>query len=118
MVGRGFLLWSANAHFRICRFGVVAGLARLPVCALVGRWRYLRPPVFGVHALIAQARLRRSRLTSSREPVTDYLADRGRTRVLEYRLPAEARSIADLCGAVLATVYQVAPADEVLISNE
>lgn len=51
-------------------------------------------------------------------PVTDYLADRGRTRVLEYRLPAEAQPIADLCGAVLATVYQVAPSDEVLISNE
>jgi hypothetical protein len=51
-------------------------------------------------------------------PITDYLADRGRTRVLEYRLPAEAQSIVDLCGAVLATVYQVAPADEVLISSE
>ena len=48
-------------------------------------------------------------------PTTDYLSDSGRTRILHYRLPAVAQSIADLCGEILAGVYQVEAADEVLI---
>jgi hypothetical protein len=40
------------------------------------------------------------------------------TRVLKYKIPADAEAIADLCGAILAIVHGVAPADEVLICDK
>lgn len=51
-------------------------------------------------------------------PFDDGIGNRGRTRFLEFRLVAQAQPIAELCGALLAVVYQVEPSDEIVISAE
>ena len=43
----------------------------------------------------------------------DYLADKGRTRILEFPLPADAASIARICGDLLTGVYAMR-ADDLL----
>jgi hypothetical protein len=45
-------------------------------------------------------------------PVTDYPADRGRTRLLEYELPASAAEITDLFAALMVEVWQITERDE------
>ena len=45
-------------------------------------------------------------------PVTDYPADRGRTRILEYELPASAAEITDLFAALMVEVWQITERDE------
>jgi hypothetical protein len=49
---------------------------------------------------------------------TDYLADRGRTRILEYELPANAAQISDLAAAVLVDVWQVTARDELRFASD
>ena len=43
----------------------------------------------------------------------DYLADKGRTRILEFPLPADAASIARICGGLLTGAYAMR-ADDLL----
>jgi hypothetical protein len=50
------------------------------------------------------------------QPNVDYLANMGRTRVLEYQLPERAEVIAELCVAILIAVHKIAASDEVVIS--
>ena len=45
------------------------------------------------------------------QPLVDYLCDRGRTRVLEFRIPSELHSIVGLCRRVLAEVYSMRHGD-------
>jgi hypothetical protein len=45
---------------------------------------------------------------------TDYLADEGRTRILEYRLPSDIPAIADICAEIFVMPYRITDADELL----
>jgi hypothetical protein len=46
---------------------------------------------------------------------TDYLADEGRTRVLDYVLPAASDFVAEICAAILAEAYALSDDDELII---
>jgi hypothetical protein len=52
------------------------------------------------------------------DPETDYLANKGRTRVLAYELPAQAAVIADVCAAILSSAYAISSADELVIESQ
>ena len=45
-------------------------------------------------------------------PTKDYPADRGRTRIFEYELPASATEVTELCAALIAEVWQITERDE------
>jgi len=45
------------------------------------------------------------------QPHVDYLANGGRTRVLEFSIPSEHESIVNLCRRVLAEVYSMRRGD-------
>lgn len=45
-------------------------------------------------------------------PKTDYLADRGRTRVLQYQLPSNVQQVAEICAELFATAYNITDSDE------
>jgi hypothetical protein len=47
---------------------------------------------------------------------TDYLADKGRTRILHYRVPAEPATVAALCAKILAIGYEMRADDKVQFS--
>jgi hypothetical protein len=44
-------------------------------------------------------------------PRADYLADKGRTRILEFAAPAELEALLNLCSRVLTEVYAMRPSD-------
>jgi hypothetical protein len=48
---------------------------------------------------------------------TDYLADRGRTRILRYQLPAEPKFVTALSAEILAAVYAMSAEDESVFSD-
>jgi len=50
------------------------------------------------------------------EPHVDYLADRGRTRVLEFAVPDERESLTQLCKRVLVEVYEMKEGDTLQFS--
>jgi hypothetical protein len=50
-------------------------------------------------------------------PHTDYLADRGRTRIVHYCVPAEPAIVAELCAKILAIGYEMRTDDEVRFSE-
>jgi hypothetical protein len=47
---------------------------------------------------------------------TDYLADRGRTRVLHYPRPRNAQQIAEICAEVFASAYSITGGDELVFT--
>lgn len=51
-------------------------------------------------------------------PVTDYPADRGRTRILEYELPASAAEVTDLAAALMVDVWQITERDELKFATD
>ena len=44
----------------------------------------------------------------------DYLADNGRTRVLNYELPRDSDFVAEACATILSEVYALSIGDELL----
>jgi hypothetical protein len=47
--------------------------------------------------------------------MTDYLADKGRTRVLKYEVPERTDAIAAVCAEILARAYGMSNGDELVM---
>ena len=58
-----------------------------------------------------EARLRALFARSGYSPNQDYLADNGRTRILNYRVPLDRETIVAMCRRVLTEVYGIAKGD-------
>jgi hypothetical protein len=51
-------------------------------------------------------------------PASDHLTDRGRTRIVEYELAADAAEVTDLCAALMVDVWHLTERDELTFATD